>query len=74
MIVFTGMDLHVMKFEEGNVLEDQKWQAPVSCFQKTTASASQTTLTVSEDDYQIRKGLLSKASVGGRRELYHDTS
>ncbi|KAG0590149.1 hypothetical protein KC19_1G076300 [Ceratodon purpureus] len=64
----SGMDLHIMTFEEGNVLDDIKWQAPVSCFQKT----SQTALTASEDDDKSRKGLLSKASLGGRKGLHSE--
>ncbi|CAM6042837.1 unnamed protein product [Sphagnum compactum] len=33
-VFFTGQTLHVMAFEEGNILEDQQWQAPSSCFEK----------------------------------------
>ena len=32
----TGMSSHVMTFEEGAVREDEKWQAPVYCFDKGT--------------------------------------
>ncbi|XP_010250495.1 PREDICTED: uncharacterized protein At4g14100-like [Nelumbo nucifera] len=31
-LFFTGMSAHVMTFEVGAVLEDEKWQAPVYCF------------------------------------------
>ncbi|XP_054807888.1 uncharacterized protein At4g14100-like [Prosopis cineraria] len=31
-IFYTGMIAHVMTFEVGAVLEDEKWQAPVYCF------------------------------------------
>lgn len=31
-IFYTGMVAHVMTFEVGAVLEDEKWQAPVYCF------------------------------------------
>ncbi|XP_052182853.1 uncharacterized protein At4g14100-like [Diospyros lotus] len=31
----SGAAAHVMTFEVGSVLEDQKWQAPLYCFQKT---------------------------------------
>ena len=32
----AGMSSHVMRFEEGAVREDEKWQAPVYCFDKGT--------------------------------------
>ena len=32
----AGMSSHVMTFEEGAVREDEKWQAPVYCFDKGT--------------------------------------
>lgn len=59
----SGMDLHIMTFEEGNVLEDRKWQAPAYCFLKSTSTAS-------EDEDQSRKGLLSNTNLGGRKNLY----
>ncbi|XP_071725063.1 uncharacterized protein At4g14100-like [Rutidosis leptorrhynchoides] len=31
-IFYTGYSAHVMTFEVGAVLEDEKWQAPVYCF------------------------------------------
>ncbi|XP_010466733.1 PREDICTED: uncharacterized protein At4g14100-like [Camelina sativa] len=31
-IFYTGREAHVMTFEVGAVLEDEKWQAPVYCF------------------------------------------
>ncbi|KAJ0235752.1 Uncharacterized protein HA466_0263360 [Hirschfeldia incana] len=31
-IFYTGREAHVMTFEVGVVLEDEKWQAPVYCF------------------------------------------
>ncbi|KAI3882008.1 hypothetical protein MKX03_014577 [Papaver bracteatum] len=30
---YTGMEGHLMTFEVGAVLEDEKWQAPVYCFE-----------------------------------------
>uniref|UniRef100_A0A1J3IDC4 Glycosyl transferase n=2 Tax=Noccaea caerulescens TaxID=107243 RepID=A0A1J3IDC4_NOCCA len=33
-IFYTGREAHVMTFEVGAVLEDEKWQAPVYCFHK----------------------------------------
>ncbi|CAA7012990.1 unnamed protein product [Microthlaspi erraticum] len=33
-IFYTGREAHVMTFEVGAVLEDEKWQAPVYCFNK----------------------------------------
>ncbi|CAL9782418.1 unnamed protein product [Musa acuminata subsp. burmannicoides] len=33
-VFYTGRAAHVMIYEEGAVLEDAKWQAPVYCFQK----------------------------------------
>ncbi|ONK72106.1 uncharacterized protein A4U43_C04F15770 [Asparagus officinalis] len=30
----SGRSIHVMTFEVGAVLEDEKWQAPVYCFDK----------------------------------------
>ncbi|KAI3926075.1 hypothetical protein MKW98_028211 [Papaver atlanticum] len=32
-VFFTGMEAHLMTFEVGAVLEDEKWQAPVYCFE-----------------------------------------
>jgi len=65
MTIFAGMWLHVMTFEEGNVLEDQKWQAPSSCFERTPAS-----LIASKVDDQTRQGLFSKESLGDHKELF----
>ncbi|XP_010512873.1 PREDICTED: uncharacterized protein At4g14100-like [Camelina sativa] len=31
-VFYTGREAHVMTFEVGAVLEDEKWQAPVYCF------------------------------------------
>ncbi|KFK36298.1 hypothetical protein AALP_AA4G104200 [Arabis alpina] len=33
-IFYTGREAHVMTYEVGAVLEDEKWQAPVYCFDK----------------------------------------
>ncbi|KDP22523.1 hypothetical protein JCGZ_26354 [Jatropha curcas] len=33
-VFYTGMVIHVMTFEVGAVLEDEKWQAPVYCFKE----------------------------------------
>ncbi|KAF3790471.1 Uncharacterized protein EJ110_NYTH16495 [Nymphaea thermarum] len=33
-VFYTGRAAHVMTFEVGAVLEDEKWQAPVYCFDK----------------------------------------
>ncbi|XP_019088921.1 PREDICTED: uncharacterized protein At4g14100-like, partial [Camelina sativa] len=33
-IFYTGREAHLMTFEVGAVLEDEKWQAPVYCFNK----------------------------------------
>lgn len=30
----AGREAHVVTFEVGAVLEDEKWQAPVYCFRK----------------------------------------
>lgn len=32
VLLVSGMIAHVMTFEVGAVLEDEKWQAPVYCF------------------------------------------
>ncbi|KAI3997799.1 hypothetical protein MKX01_007686 [Papaver californicum] len=32
-VFYTGMEAHLMTFEVGAVLEDEKWQAPVYCFE-----------------------------------------
>jgi len=65
--IFTSnsMWLHVITFDEGNVLEDQKWQAPSSCFERTPAS-----LIASKVDDQTRQGLLSKESLGDHEDLF----
>ncbi|KAH6771105.1 transferase [Perilla frutescens var. hirtella] len=34
---YTGRSIHVMTFDVGAVLEDEKWQAPVYCFEKKDA-------------------------------------
>ncbi|CAN6929270.1 hypothetical protein Bca4012_099109 [Brassica carinata] len=39
-IFYTGREAHVMTFEVGAVLEDEKWQAPVYCFNKEKKSLS----------------------------------
>lgn len=59
-----------MTFEEGNVLEDQKWQAPSSCFEGTAASASLSSFIASKADDQTRQGLLSKESLGVHKNLF----
>ncbi|KAJ8759382.1 hypothetical protein K2173_006902 [Erythroxylum novogranatense] len=33
-VFYTGREAHVMTFEVGAVLEDEKWQAPAYCFNK----------------------------------------
>lgn len=37
LIQRAGRSIHVMTFEVGAVLEDEKWQAPVYCFEKEKA-------------------------------------
>lgn len=59
-----------MTFEEGNVLEDQQWQAPSSCFERTPASPSRSSLIASKVDDRTRQGLLSKASLGVNKDLF----
>ncbi|KAG2304404.1 hypothetical protein Bca52824_033055 [Brassica carinata] len=39
-IIYTGREAHVMTFEVGAVLEDEKWQAPVYYFNKEKKSLS----------------------------------
>lgn len=68
MNVFAGQWFHVMTFEEGNVLEDQKWQAPSSCFEQTISQAK---LIGSKDD-KISTGLFSKASLGAHEGLFRN--
>lgn len=38
--ILAGREAHVMTFEVGAVLEDEKWQAPVYCFSKEKKSLS----------------------------------
>ncbi|XP_013653020.1 uncharacterized protein At4g14100-like isoform X1 [Brassica napus] len=38
-IFYTGREAHVMTFEVGAVLEDEKWQAPVYCFHNENKSS-----------------------------------
>ncbi|KAH0470882.1 hypothetical protein IEQ34_000605 [Dendrobium chrysotoxum] len=33
-VFYTGMEVHVMTFEVGAALNDEKWQAPAYCFEK----------------------------------------
>ncbi|XP_065873782.1 uncharacterized protein At4g14100-like [Euphorbia lathyris] len=40
-VFFTGMVAHVMTFEVGAVLEDDKWQAPVYCFKEEEEKINQ---------------------------------
>ncbi|KAK7318351.1 hypothetical protein RJT34_03050 [Clitoria ternatea] len=42
-IFSSGMIAHVMTFEVGAVLEDEKWQAPVYCFGETQAETQNKT-------------------------------
>ncbi|CAA7405157.1 unnamed protein product [Spirodela intermedia] len=39
-VFYTGRSIHVMTFEEGAVLEDEKWQAPVYCFDSAAAAVA----------------------------------
>ncbi|KAG7615891.1 hypothetical protein AtNW77_Chr4g0288331 [Arabidopsis thaliana] len=39
-IFYTGREAHIMTYEVGAVLEDEKWQAPVYCFNKEKKSLS----------------------------------
>ncbi|KAJ7550825.1 hypothetical protein O6H91_07G120100 [Diphasiastrum complanatum] len=34
-VFYTGRSIHVMTYEEGAVLVDDKWQAPYCCFEQT---------------------------------------
>lgn len=36
-VYYTGRSIHVMTFDVGAVLDDEKWQAPVYCFEKKDA-------------------------------------
>ncbi|CAN7077187.1 unnamed protein product [Brassica oleracea var. botrytis] len=38
-IFYTGREAHVMTFEVGAVLKDEKWQAPVYCFHNENKSS-----------------------------------
>lgn len=67
----TGMWMHVMKFEEGNVLDDQKWQAPPSCFERRVASTTSSALKASEVGERERQGIYIKKAVVARKAMYH---
>ncbi|KAH7653717.1 hypothetical protein IHE45_19G097800 [Dioscorea alata] len=41
-VFYTGRAAHVMTFEVGAVLEDEKWQAPVYCFDNSDQVADKT--------------------------------
>ncbi|KAF3516256.1 hypothetical protein DY000_02060763, partial [Brassica cretica] len=43
-IFYTGREAHVMTFEVGAVLEDEKWQAPVYCFNKEKSLSTEGSL------------------------------
>ncbi|WCJ36364.1 hypothetical protein M5689_017568 [Euphorbia peplus] len=45
-VFFTGMVAHVMTFEVGAVLEDEKWQAPVYCFKEEDKNRIETVVDV----------------------------
>ncbi|WOL17979.1 hypothetical protein Cni_G26772 [Canna indica] len=47
-VFYTGRAAHVMIYEEGAVLEDDKWQAPVYCFQKEEDESPEHQSTISE--------------------------
>ncbi|KAJ0816609.1 hypothetical protein HanPI659440_Chr00c12g0725881 [Helianthus annuus] len=39
-VFYTGREAHVMTFEVGAALEDEKWQVPWYCFEETTPVAT----------------------------------
>ncbi|KAJ0763474.1 hypothetical protein HanPI659440_Chr08g0280991 [Helianthus annuus] len=39
-VFYTGREAHVMTFEVGAALEDEKWQVPWYCFEETTPVAA----------------------------------
>ncbi|XP_004140560.3 uncharacterized protein At4g14100 [Cucumis sativus] len=43
-LFYDGRDAHVMTFEVGAVLEDEKWQAPVYCFDGTGTTVNDVAL------------------------------
>lgn len=58
--MFVGMTAHVMTFEVGAVLEDEKWQAPFYCFNGTQGIDTDSPLLESTD----RGGSLGKLMRG----------
>ncbi|KAM7269493.1 hypothetical protein ACFE04_024990 [Oxalis oulophora] len=39
-VFYTGREAHVMTFEVGAALEDEKWQAPAYCFNKDSSATT----------------------------------
>ncbi|CAH2079231.1 unnamed protein product [Thlaspi arvense] len=56
-IFYTGREAHVMTYEVGAVLEDEKWQAPVYCFNKEKKGLS------TEEGLRGFKGYKDKAAL-----------
>ncbi|KAG6422464.1 hypothetical protein SASPL_119036 [Salvia splendens] len=64
---YTGRSIHVMTFDVGAVLEDEKWQAPVYCFEKKE------TQTDRRSEYKLNVGYFEpqlKGILGGSMQLY----
>ncbi|KAJ0974609.1 hypothetical protein J5N97_016574 [Dioscorea zingiberensis] len=57
-VFYTGRAAHVMTFEVGAVLEDEKWQAPVYCFEKSDENVGKTE-EVLQESLMLEKSLRS---------------
>lgn len=64
--ITAGRSIHVMTFDVGAVLEDEKWQAPVYCFEKKE------TQTDRRSEYRLNVGYFEpqlKGILGGSMQL-----
>ena len=59
-----------MTFEEGKVLEDEHWQAPLWCFEKSTASYNPRP--GSKANKHVDLAPFSRASLGVHFDLFHN--
>ena len=59
-----------MTFEEGKVLEDKHWQAPLWCFEKSTASYN--LRPESKANKHVHLAPFSRALLGVHVDLFHN--
>ncbi|CAI9093097.1 OLC1v1028512C1 [Oldenlandia corymbosa var. corymbosa] len=58
-VFYTGRSIHVMTFEVGAVLEDERWQAPVYCFDKKAGNNDTKSGSVLDLDIRERRWMTS---------------